>query len=501
MNKKKGVVGLVGAGPGDPGLITLRGYQLLKKADVVLVDALVNPQILKGLKGKIIYAGKRGPGALHGSEHNTPQEEINQTLVRWAKRGARVVRLKGGDPFVFGRGSEEMQALWKENIDVEIVPGVTSAIAAPAVAGIPVTDRRWASQVTFVTGHGQARTRGTDPVAPLVDWKNMSPNGTLVILMGVASWKNIKRKLLAAGFPPDFPVAAVESGTNVNQRVIITTLKKSFFDFSVSKLMSPAVIVLGDVVRLSPYFSQKKRWKPLAGKRVVVTRPLKQNRDVVNQLQDMGAEVLVSPAIRVQPLSGKIHLDGKRWDHIIFLSANAVRHFSPLRKEFPFLKSVTAFCVGDQTKQVAIKQKWLVEKLPRRFSSGHLLKHMGSVRGKRFLVPRVQGAPREFIDELLKRGAFVQPIEVYKNIAIPPSKEMKREILKGVHAVIFTSASTARSFLIHFSGPEKTRIFKKAKAVSMGPQTSKAIRSQGVHSILEARNATIKNLIQTLEHL
>jgi uroporphyrinogen III methyltransferase/synthase len=286
----KTVVHIVGAGPGDPGLITRRGLELINTADVIVLDALVNPALLRGNPtAEIIYVGKRGPGARCGAMLTMPQPQINRLLIKLAKKGRRVVRLKGGDPFVFGRGGEEMEALRDAGLGYEIVPGVSSAIAAPAYAGIPVSDRRWASHVTFLTGH-----EGRVP--------DYAPRETLVVLMGVAAWPRLALNLAAEGWPARTTVAAVESGTTREQRVLMTTLKESTDFFKKKKLEAPTIVVVGDVARHGKTSAWLSRVKPLLGRTVVVTRAEGQNDSFAALLRDKGADVIECPAIDIQPL-------------------------------------------------------------------------------------------------------------------------------------------------------------------------------------------------------
>lgn len=479
----RGIVSLVGAGPGDPGLVTVRGLSLLKQADVVVVDALVNQSLLKRLRARLIYVGKRGPGAPHGSSLSLPQPVINQLLVRLGKQGRRVVRLKGGDPFVFGRGSEEIDALARAGVSYEVVPGVSSAIAAPAVAGIPITDRRWASQVTFVTGHGQAESRGADPLSPKIDWKRIPSNGTLVVLMGVASWRNIQRRLLASGWPASKAVVAIESATNADQRVIRSTLKRAGEDFERRRLVSPAVIVVGDVARLG---SQAKI--------VVVTRPAGQSRELSALLRAAGARVIDAPAIRVRALGAAVRLKRTSYDWLVFLSANAVRTFEPGPAKFS-----KVMAVGAETKRVAESRGWRVVPLPGHFTSRGVLTALGEVRGKFIMIPRVQSAPKDLPRALRSRGASVEEVGTYETAPARFSAAVKRKILSGVDAVTFTSASTVRGFIDNFTSAQRERIFRTADAVSMGPQTSAALRDAGVRRIRQAINATIPDLLEAIQ--
>ncbi len=495
MKPRVGKVFLVGAGPGDPDLITIRGKRLLREADVVVMDALVSAALVKNIRAKIIHAGKRGSiEASHGKE-NISQDAINVLLVKLGRAGKRVVRLKGGDPFVFGRGSEEVEALASAKIPYEIVPGVTSAIAAPAAAGIPITDRRFASQVTFVTGHGQAQTRGVDTKSPPVQWRKLPKDGTLVVLMGVASWSRIQRKLLEAGWLAKRPVAAIESATNVDQRVIRTTLGASANEFAKQVLRSPAVIVVGEVARLGE--------QP---KKIVVTRPKEQGEELVRLLRQKEMQVISAPGIRVAPLGKKLKLKRRYYDWVLFLSSNAVRTFTPHADPLPSLRerrgervSVRGvLAIGTETKKVAESYGWKVNIIPKVFTSAGVLRALGPVQGKNILIPRVQNAPRDLPNALRKRGAIVEEVVTYETKPERFSQSMRREILTGVDAVTFTSASTVGGFMNNFSAAERKRIFRAARAVSMGPQTTAALRLFGVRSIAQAKHATIPALVEAL---
>ena len=482
MKSKYGKIYLVGAGPGDPELLTLRGRAMLRQADVVVMDALVNPKLVRGLKAKIIFAGKRGFAEKHraGLAAGPSQEVINKLLVRLGRRGLRVVRLKGGDPFVFGRGSEEVAALQSAGIPYEVVPGISSAIAVPAAVGIPVTDRRWASQVTLITGHGQLGKRGGDRFAPGVDWKRISPNGTLIVLMGVASWKKIRPKLLAAGWPPSKPVVAVQSGTTPYQRVVRTTLFRSSADFAAQDLMAPAVSVVGDVARLAR--------RP----RIVVTRPDDQSADLIAMLKSRDADIIRAPAIKIRPLTMRKRLRRVHYDWILFLSANAVRTFHAKPHRFA---TTSVLAVGPETRRVAKEAGWPVHQMPARFDSSGVLAALRSVRGQSILIPRVQNAPKDLPLALRRRGAIVEEVVTYETRPARLSASIKREILRGVDAVTFTSTSTVAGFCSNFSSRERKEIFAHAIAVSIGRQTTATLRKYGVRRINEAKNATMADLL------
>ncbi len=491
-----GKVFLVGAGPGDPGLMTVRGAEILRTADVVVVDALVAPSLFRSLSARIIYVGKRGPGAPSGSSLKLSQPLINRLLVRLARRYASVVRLKGGDPFVFGRGSEELEALEKARVPFEVVPGVSSVNAVPAYAGIPITDRRWASQITVITGH-----EGADPKAtgPGVDWKRISPKGTLVVLMGVSEWPRILRTLLANGWSRHKPVAAIESGTTRVQRVIRTVLEDSQRDFLAAKLVSPATIVVGDVVQANDRLAWLNRERPLLGKRVVVTRPVEQNFEFVSMLERQGAEAIVAPSIQIRPLVGRPPRLLSSYDWIIFLSVNAVRTFSAvIEKRRRLYDRCAVLCVGPQTAQVAEQLGWRVTKIPNRFDSSGVVAALGNISKKSILLPRVQHAPKDLPRALTARGARVHEVVTYETLPAKLNSKVRRQILAGVDAVTFTSTSTARNFLAQLRRSEIDKIFRSAAAVSMGRQTTAALQAAGVSNIREARNATLQHLIEAI---
>ncbi len=358
----KGKVILVGAGPGDPGLLTVRGQQLLARADVVVTDALVNPRLWEGLRARIIDVGKRGPGAPHGAHQRESQSTINQMLVRLAKQGNNVVRLKGGDPFVFGRGSEELEALHRAKIPFEIVPGVSSAYAVPAYAGIPITDRRFASHVTILTGHEKDEKKSVWSI----DWNRLSPDGTLVIFMGVSRWPAIQAELLKLTWPASHPVAAIEWGTTVWQRVIYSRLDTAAADFKKQHLHAPAIIVVGRVAKLGRSLEWFRRNLPLLGSRVVVMRPEGQASELIQAMENKGAQVPARPGHSAHSFAGEkapscfnvasknSEADQMSFDFLIFLSVNAVRCFEEVAPSLTFQwRHAAVAAIGDQTARVA----------------------------------------------------------------------------------------------------------------------------------------------------
>ncbi|OVE75276.1 uroporphyrinogen-III C-methyltransferase [bacterium F11] len=505
--KKKGKVYLVGAGPGDPGLITVRGEDLIRSADVIVMDALVNPYLVYSTKARIISVGKRGPGASHGSSIKKTQGGIHRILIQEARKGNRVVRLKGGDPLVFARGGEEMEALSRAHIPFEVVPGVTSLIAVPGYAGIPVSDRRWASYVTFLTGHeGKGRHE-----IPGVNWSLLPKGGTLVILMGVSRWGFIRQQLLLSGWIQTLPVVAIEWGTTVHQRIIQTTLKESLKEFKKRTLRAPAIIIVGWVGKLTRMLNWIQKEKPLLGKRIVITRSEFQASRITRLLQDKGAEVILCPAIEIQPIWDNPRLndfyrtfsqEASRFDWVLFLSANAVRIFHAGLKRHGYNqdKFGPKICaVGPQTAQVIENRGWRVTQQAKKFGAEGILEGLTNIRGKRILIPRVEGGPRDIIYGLMKKGARVKELGIYRNqMAPPPPKGVKKLILKGVDAVTFTSASTVRNFLRFFSKSEIRSLQKKTKMVAIGPTTRKVLIENHFQKPLLAPEATIENLVDVL---
>lgn len=495
--RKIGKVVLVGAGPGHPGLMTLAGYEYLRTADVIVIDALVSRELLKGLRARIIDVGKRGPGAPSGASHEMVQEKINKLLVRLGKQGHRVVRLKGGDPFVFGRGSEELEALREAGIPADVIPGVSSVTAVPAWAGVPVTDRRVASQLTILTGHEGKKKRAGSPG---VDWKSLTPKGTLVILMGVGMWPHIRRRLLANGWSKNVAVAAIESGTTDEERVIESTLDDSANAFAREHLIAPAIIVVGDVVRM--------RHNSIVGKKIVVTRPLTQNAGLIALLEKIGARPVAAPVIKIEPIrrSPKIAALAKnlstgksRYDWLVFTSVNAAKSLrDAVGKAARHLNKTPKIAVGPQTETAVRSFGWKLARSPKQFNSDGLLAALGNVRGKRVLIPRVQNAPVDFVNGLKKKGAQVDQIETYRTVPVKLTSGARRQLDGGVDAVVFTSSSTVKNFVGSYGKKQSKTLFARAAAVSVGPQTTATLRRHGIENILEAADPTKESIVRVL---
>lgn len=349
--RRPGKVYLVGAGPGDPGLLTVKGKECLEQADIVLYDYLANPVLLQyaPATAQRIYVGRRGRGQYQD------QADINRLLIERAKEGNVVVRLKGGDPFVFGRGGEEAEAVSAGGVDFEVVPGVTAAVAVPAYAGIPVTHRTLASTVTFVTGHEDPTKSGTQ-----LEWPKLaSASGTLVFMMGMKNLPTIARQLLSEGRSPDTPVAAIRWGTKADQQTIVGTLKDIVGKTETAHLEPPTAIVIGEVVRLRGQLNWFET-KPLFGKRIVLTRPQKQAREFSQLLSGYGAEPVEVPTIQIVPPASWQAIDDAvtrlgTYHWLIFTSVNGVRPFMErlhvVGKDVRALAHLRLCAIGPRTAQ------------------------------------------------------------------------------------------------------------------------------------------------------
>jgi uroporphyrinogen III methyltransferase/synthase len=490
-------VWLVGAGPGDPGLITVAGAAALAAADVVLYDALAAPALLRGTRAgaELIFAGKRA------ASHALPQEEIEALMVARAKTGAKVVRLKGGDPFVFGRGGEEALACKRAGIGFTVVPGITSAIAAPAYAGIPVTHRGLSGDFLVVTG-----SEGESPGAParITDWDAAARAGTLVILMGASSLADCTARLLASGMAPGTPAAAIRWGTRPDQQVVTAPLEAIADAVREARLGAPLVTVVGDVAALA----EDLAWfvpGPLAGKRVVVTRSRAQASDLAANFEALGASVVEAPVIGIQQRGEDLVTDeraGARWDWIVFTSANGAGAFfaalAAAGRDARTLGTTQVAAVGDATAAALGAHGILPDFVPSRATSDALAAELPRVQGARILLPVSGLTDDRLADALRKRGGLIEQVAVYENVPEPLDAERLREIAEA-DAVTFTSASTAR-YLRDALG--ESPLPASAKLVSIGPQTSAAVRECFGRVDREAAEPSLEALVEaTLEAL
>ncbi len=483
-----GIVHLVGAGPGDPGLFTGRAFELLVAADTILYDRLIPTSVLDHARddAELIYVGKEGRGP------QMPQEQIDRLLVEHASAGKRVVRLKGGDPFVFGRGGEEALVLRAAGIPFEIVPGVTSGIAAPAYAGIPVTHRDHASAVALITGH-------EDPDKPesAIDWPALAAfPGTLVFYMGVKQLPRIAEQLIAGGRAADEPAAVIERGTLPGQRTVVATLSTLAEQAAAAEIRPPSITVVGAVVALR---EQGLRWfeeRPLAGRSVAVTRAREQSSRLAARLRALGAEVVETPAIRIVPLDGPVP-DPSHYDLICLTSPNGVQllfeRLAGAGLDARALHGARVAAIGPATMRALRAHGVLADVMPERAVAEALVEALGDVPVRRALVARAKVARDVLPDALRARGAEVDVLELYETVAEPLSGE-QLDAARAADYITFTSASTVANLLGAAGGALETR----ARLVSIGPVTSDALRERGLAPHVEATEHDLDGLVAAL---
>ena len=494
-----GKVWLVGAGPGDPGLFTLRGREVLAGADVVVCDALVGPGVLTMIPetARLIYAGKRA------GNHALPQEEINRILLEEARQGRKVVRLKGGDPFLFGRGGEELELLAAHGIPFEVVPGVPSALAVPAFQGIPVTHRDFCSSVHIVTGHRRKGAEADVDYSALV-----RTGGTLVFLMGAAALPDICRGLLAAGMDETTPAAVLERGATARQRRIAGTLGTLEEICGKTEVRTPAVIVVGQVCALAEDFAWYDK-RPLAGVRVLVTRPRERSAGLTDLLRQRGAEVWEAPAIRTAPiavnkaLTDSIHkLEEKGFDWLVFTSPSGVHIFFNALFEHSDVRAlggVKIAVIGQGSKDALEKYGVKADFIPSVYDGETLGRELADALspGARVLIPRAAMGNRELVEELGKaEDAVIDDIAAYDTLPVSSSVLDEKSLLETgeVDFVTFTSASAVRGF----AGGLETLDFSKVNAVCIGKQTRAAAEALGMRTWM-ARQATMEALADCVE--
>jgi uroporphyrinogen III methyltransferase/synthase len=500
--RAEGIVFLVGAGPGDPGLLTVRGRDLLAGCDAIAVDALANPAIVASARAanpgvEVHEVGKRG-----GSGESWSQDDINALLVRLGKEGKCVVRLKGGDPLVFGRGSEEAQVLAAAGVAFELVPGVTAGVAAPAYAGIPVTHRGVATSVTFVTGH-------EDPAKPetQTDWAALArAGGTIVLYMGVKTLPRIAAALVSGGMPPETPAAAIQWGTHARQRTVTATIA-SLAEAAVREgITAPVITIIGNVVSLRDEIAWFDR-RPLFGRRIVVTRSSAQAGTLHTALAELGADVLEMPALRIEPIGAaelRAALDRTdQYDWIVLTSQNAVAIvWDALRdtgRDARALNGRKIACVGRATAEALLARGIAADLVPTRFSGEGVLEAMtprDDVRGARVLYLAAEGARDVLPEGLRLLDCTVDVVRIYRSVSDGGGAEPLRAALAEgtVHAVTFASASAVRGY-VEAVGPELAR---RAPAVSIGPVTSAAAIDAGLTLIGESKEASIAELARTV---
>lgn len=478
---------LVGAGPGDPGLLTARARELIAIADVVVHDRLIPSSALEGARddAEIVYAGKQPGGEA------VPQDETERLLIEHGRAGRTVVRLKGGDPFVFGRGGEEAQALRDAQIPFELVPGITAGLAAPAYAGIPLTHRDLASAVALVTGH-------EDPAKDesALDWHALAAfPGTLVVYMGVRQLGAIARRLMDSGRDPGEPAAVVERGTLAEQRVVGGTLETISQAAAAEGISPPAVAVFGPVAALR----EQLRWfetRPLAGVMVAVTRARAQASELAARLQALGAAAVQAPAIRIEPLDGPPP-EIERYDLVCLTSPNGVRllfeRLAASGRDARALAGARVAAIGPGTAAALRERGVIADVVPERFLAEGLVEALGPVPVRRALVARAAQARDLLPDELRARGAEVDVLSLYETIA-EPLGEGQLQALAQADYITFTSSSTVK-FLLQAAGPS---FHPAARLLSIGPVTSAALREHGLEPDVEATRHDIDGLVDAL---
>lgn len=484
----RGIVHLVGAGPGDPGLLTARALELIAAADVILHDRLIPESALDGARedAELVYVGKR-PG-----RPSVPQSQIDALLVEHGRAGRRVVRLKGGDPFVFGRGGEEAQALRDAGVPFEVVPGVTAGIAAPAYAGIPVTHRDEASAVAFVTAH-------EDPDKPesAIDWEALGRfPGTLVFYMGVGRLLATAQRLIAAGRPASEAVAVVERGTLPGQRTVLGTLETIAQRAAEAQVRPPSITVVGSVSTLAPGLAWLED-RPLHDVTVAVTRARAQASGLAGRLRELGAQVVEAPAIRIVPLPGPAP-DLAKYDLVCLTSPNGVRllfeRLADAGADARALAGATVAAIGPGTARALRDRGVLADVVPERFVAEGLVEALAGRPVRRALVARAREARDVLPDALRERGAEVDVLALYETVAdaLDPAA---RDAVAAAQYVTFTSSSTVRFLLEALGGPEP---LAAARLASIGPVTSATLREHGLEPALEAPRHDIDGLVDAL---
>ncbi len=494
-----GKVWLVGAGPGDAGLFTLKGKEVLENADVVVYDALVGAGILSMIpeKAELIFAGKRS------GNHYLKQEDTNRVLLEEAQKGKNVVRLKGGDPFLFGRGGEELELLAENDIPFEIVPGITSAFAVPAYNGIPVTHRDFCSSVHVITGHKRGNNTYDIDFKALVDTK-----GTLVFLMGIAALPDLTKGLLDAGMDPDMPTAILERGTTADQHRITGTLGTIVDICSRTTILTPAIIVVGKVVKLNEEFAWFEK-RPLAGVKVCVTRPKELISTMSSLLRKEGAEVLEMPAIAVKPVEDKApieaaieNLSAGKYQWIVFTSPSGVRIFMDelfAKADIRALASVRIASIGKGSEKALNGYGLKSDFIPSVYDGETLGKELAEKleEGDKVLIPRAAIGNPQLVEELQKKpNVTVDDIATYDTV-YETSHVLDEHAAMESHPfdlAVFTSASTVKGFTESLKGMD----FTKVNAVCIGKQTEAAAKEYGMKT-WTASKATLKDLVECVK--
>lgn len=498
----KGTVYLVGAGPGDPKLITVKGFECIQKADVIIYDRLAGQRLLAFARpeAETIYVGK-SPDL-----HSMRQDEINSLLVEKARSGKTVTRLKGGDPFVFGRGGEEAEALKDAGIPFEIVPGVTSAVAVPAYAGIPVTHRDFTSTLAIITGNEDPLKEDSD-----IAWDKISTGaGTLVFLMGMSNLNLITRRLVENGRSARTPVALIRWGTRPEQRTLVGTLGDICQKSAKAGFQNPAIIIVGEVVSLR----EKLNWfenKPLFGKRILVTRSREQASALSEEIEALGGEPLEFPTIGVAdpedygPLDRAIEELGK-YNWVVFTSVNGVKFFFKRlqfhNKDIRQLYQARLCAIGPKTREALVNYGLLADFIPEEYRAEEIVKGLrGKVMpGDSVLLPRADIARRVLPEALNKMGADVAEATAYRTVMGSGDSRLILKMIeeKQIDLVTFTSSSTVRNFVKMLDTPDLKRLLEGIAIACIGPITADTVREMGFTVNVVARDYTIKGLLEAI---
>lgn len=509
MAMKQGKVYLIGAGPGDEGLITLKAIEKIKTADVIVYDYLANKKFLEYAKknAEILYVGKMG------GRHTLPQNQINKLIIEKARKGKDVARLKGGDPFIFGRGGEEAEEIVDEGISFEVVPGVTAGVAAAAYAGIPLTHRDFTTTVAFITGHEDPTKDESN-----IYWDKISTGvGTLVFYMGIGNLEPNMKKLIENGRSPDTPAALIRWGTTKNQETLIGTIRDIAEKAKSANFKAPAITVVGGVVGLR----DKLRWfdgKPLFGKKIVVTRAREQASDFSDLLKEYGADVIEFPTIEIVPpkkwdgidmaikrLSKPVHAGSKQgYDWAIFTSINGVKYFvqrlKKHGKDIRELKGIKICAIGPKTKEGIEGLGIRVDFMPKEYRAEGIIKGLGKVKGKNILLPRAEVAREILPEELIKRGAKVDVVSAYRTVKPKVKTDEIRGLFKKgkIALVTFTSSSTVANFLDMFKKGEGIEFLKNVKVASIGPITKNTANGYGIETTIMPNQYTVPALADVI---
>ncbi len=498
---KVGKVYLVGAGPGDLGLITQKGLECLAQAEVVIYDRLLDEHLLDSVppEAERIYVGKTP------SEHTKEQTEINQLMVEKAREGKTVVRLKGGDPFILGRGGEEAEALAYNDIPFEIVPGVSSATAVPAYAGIPVTHRGLASSFAVITGH-EAQSKGSSSI----NWEKLATGvDTLVFLMGMHNLPEIVAKLIEHGRSPDAPVAVIKEGTRPDQKTVVGNLKDIVTKVREHRLNPPAVIVVGEVVKLR----EKLRWfddRPLFGKRILVTRARQQASVLSKLLYERGAQPVELPIIDILPVTNTEELNRailnlSQYQWLIFTSVNGVEAFFQrlydMKLDSRALDGLKIGAIGPATAKTLEARGIVPDYIPEVYTSQGFIAGLKShaISGQRFLLPRADIADKELAQGISQLGAEVHEVAAYRTVPVTEAISQVKETLSSgqIDVITFTSSSTVSNLMAVFK--EERPLMNNTKVACIGPKTVDAAKKAGLKVDIVAKEHTIPGLVAAIE--